>query len=113
MTTLSKLAQEKLAQTRQTKLVKNLEKKLPFEVKEEALKEIVNNILVRAKEIREGLKTDPVATVKNYKALLDMPSLAPAQKNSKAAKSTKKSTKATPKKALKKAKTTKSKKAVH
>lgn len=117
MTTLSKLAQEKvqqtLAQTRQTKLVKNLEKKIPFEVKEEALKEIVNNILARAKEIREGLKTDPVATVKNYKALLDVPSLAPAPKFSKGTKAAKKSSKTTPKKALKKAKTTKSKKAVH
>lgn len=117
MTNLSKLASEKLAQTRQTKLVKNLEKKLPFEVKEESLKEIVNNILERAKEIREGLKTDPVATVKNYKALLDMPSLAPASKNTKATKSAKKSTKTAPKKALKKAKTAKSagktKKAVH
>ena len=102
MTTLSKLAQEKLAQSRQTKFVKNLEKKLPFEMKEEALKEIVNNILARAKEIREGLKSDPVATVKNYKALLDVPSLAPA-KTAKAKKSVKKPT---PKKALKKAKAT-------
>ncbi|MES2769705.1 MAG: hypothetical protein V4596_11230 [Bdellovibrionota bacterium] len=119
MTTLSKLAQEKvqqkLAQSRQTKFVKNLEKKLPFEVKEEALKEIVNNILARAKEIREGLKNDPVATVKNYKALLDVPSLAPVKN----AKATKKSTKKpTPKKALKKAKvtsktTSKAKKDIH
>ena len=38
MTTLSKLAQEKLAQTRQTKLVRKLEQKLPFEMKEEVLR---------------------------------------------------------------------------
>lgn len=91
--------------TLKSKLVKNLEKKLPFEVKEEALREIANNILARAKEIREGLKTDPVATVKNYKTLLDMPSLVAVKKTK--AKTAKKTTKAMPKKALKKAKTAK------
>lgn len=79
--------------------------KLPFEMKEEALKEIVNNILVRAKEIRQGLKTDPVGTVKNYKALLDVQSLAVVAKKKPAKKK-----KTTAKKALNKAKTTKTKK---
>lgn len=114
MTTFTKLAQmkleETLGQTRNTKFVQSLEKKLPFEVKEETLKEIAKNVIERAKLIREGLKNDPVGTVKKYKALLDVQSLAPASK-----KTTKKKTskKTTPKKALKKAKTTKTKKAIH
>lgn len=106
MASLSKLAQSKIAQS---KIVQNLEKKLPFEVTEETLKEIVNNIIERAKEIRQALKTDPVATVKNYKALLDLPSLAIVKKKKTRKKAAKKES--TPKKALKKA--SKAKKAVH
>jgi hypothetical protein len=113
MTTFTKLAQmkleEKLEQTRNTKLVQSLEKKLPFEVKEETLKEIAKNVIERAKLIREGLKTDPVGTVKKYKALLDVHTLAPTSTKKKSAKKSTKKT--TPKKALKKAKT--AKKAIH
>lgn len=117
MTAFTKLAQEKLAKTRQTKLVKSIEKKLPFEMKEEVLKEIAKNVIERAKQIREGLKADPMGTVKNYRSLLDVQTLAPAKKKKSAKKST-----LTAKKALKKAKTTskvslknasKSKKAIH
>lgn len=106
---LSKLAQEKLAQTRQSKIVKNIESKLPFEVNEETLKEIVNNILERAKEIRQALKKDPVATVKNYKALLDFNSLTVVKKKKTAKK---KKTGTSAKKALRKTKPS-AKKAVH
>jgi hypothetical protein len=119
MTTFTKLAQmkleEKFEQTRNTKLVQSLEKKLPFEVKEETLKEIAKNVIERAKMIREGLKTDPMGTVKKYKSLLDVHTLAPATKKKKP---TAKKKVTTPKKALKKAtvaksKTAKAKKSVH
>ena len=111
MTTFTKLAQIKLEQTRNTKLVQSLEKKLPFEVKEETLKEIAKNVIERAKLIRQGLKTDPMGTVKKYKSLLDVHTLGPAKKKKSASKKV-----TTPKKALKKAKATsksKSKKAIH
>lgn len=114
LTRKTKSAQEKLqakiAQTRNSKIVKSLEEKLPFEVKEEAFKEIVNNILVRAREIKQSLKKDPIATVKNYKSLLALNSLVVVKKK-KTAKKTKKA--ASPKKALKKAKAAKVKKAIH
>jgi hypothetical protein len=119
MTTFTKLAQmkleEKFEQTRNTKLVQSLEKKLPFEVKEETLKEIAKNVIERAKMIREGLKTDPMGTVKKYKSLLDVHTLAPATKKKK---TTLKKKVTTQKKALKKAtaaksKTAKTKKSVH
>ncbi len=111
----SKLAQEKLqtkiAQSRQSKIVKTIEEKLPFAVSEESLREIANNIIERAREIRQGLKKDPIATVKNYKSLLDFNSLTLVKKKSEVKKSKKSMT---PKKALKKAKTTKAKKkAIH
>lgn len=117
MSAFTKLAQDKLqgklTQTRQTKLVQSLEKKLPFEMKEETLKEIAKNVIERAKQIREGLKTDPVGTVKNYKSLLDVQTLGPA-KRMKAGKKSAKRKATTPKKALKKAKVaSKSKKSIH
>ena len=65
--------------------------KLPFDLNEKNLKEIVNNILERAKEIKQSLKTDPVATVKNYKSLLDLNSLAVVKKKVAKKKTTSKS----------------------
>lgn len=109
MTTFTRMAQMELEQLRNTKLVQNLEKKLPFEVKEETLKEIAKNVIARAKLIRQGLKTDPMGTVKKYKSLLDVHTLAPGKKKKSAKKKA-----TTPKKALKKAKASKKgKKAIH
>ncbi len=102
----SRLAQETLSQTRQMPIVKDIESRLPFELKEENFRIIAKNVVDRAKLIRERLVENPFDAVKDYRTLLDLHSLAPVKKAAKKKAARKTAAKKTTKKAAKKSTTT-------